>query len=139
MRFQPATAQQFVTNYRFSEFTNIDESFIAQALHEGLYNVGQNWNNEHDYQLGQMLYAAHQMTLAGLGTTTEAKLAADGLLGFEQIRSGQLSVSRGGRGASSGNNNKSAAQEALEQTKHGKEYLVLRRRNLMGPRVVIGQ
>ena len=135
MSFEPATTQQFSSNYRFEEFvrsgTNVDS--IEQALAEGLYNVGQNWNNEHDYQLGQMLYAAHQLTLAGLGDTVEAELARDGLLGFDSITSGKLSVSR--RGASGGSSG--GTKDPLATTKYGKEYLRIRFRNLAGPRVVL--
>ena len=137
MTFQPATTDQFLASFRFVEFREVLIGDIAQALEEGLRYVGQNWVCEEDFQLGQMLYAAHQLTLAGLGSTVEAELARDGLLGFDSITSGKLSVSRrGGSGGSSGGSS-GGAEDLLSSTKHGRAYIELRCRNLAGPRVAL--
>ena len=133
MTFQPATVNLFLASFRFADLRGVNTTDIAQALDEGLRYVGQNWVCEEDFQLGQMLYAAHVLTLAGLGTTVEAELARDGLLGFDSITSGKLSVSR--RGASGAGSGAGGASDSLSSTKHGKEYIRLRRANLAGPRV----
>lgn len=45
--------------------------------------------------MATMLLTAHYLTLAGLGTGTEAQMAAQGMAGFKSIKSGSLSLDRG--------------------------------------------
>lgn len=45
--------------------------------------------------MAEMLLTAHYLTLAGLGTGTEAQMAAQGMSGFKSIKSGSLSLDRG--------------------------------------------
>jgi hypothetical protein len=70
------------------------------------------------------------MTLDGLGTGTEAQLAQSGMLGFQSITSGRLSVSRAADGSSGSG---SAHGSTLDQTQYGKRYREVLYRNNGGP------
>ena len=131
MTFQPILTSEFKEHFAFAAFCDVSDQHAEQALERGLDYVSQDWVCESDYQMGQMLSAAHLLTLAGLGTGAEASLAQEGLLGFTSIKSGGLTVSRQATGARSSG----SGGEDLNLTTYGQRYLALLRRNRAGPRV----
>ena len=131
MTFQPILTSEFKEHFAFAAFCDVSDQHAEQALERGLDYVSQDWVCESDYQMGQMLSAAHLLTLAGLGTGAEASLAQEGLLGFTSIKSGGLTVSRQATGARSNG----SGGEDLNLTTYGQRYLALLRRNRAGPRV----
>ena len=131
MTFQPILTSEFKEHFAFAAFCDVSDQHAEQALERGLDYVSQEWVCESDYQMGQMLSAAHLLTLAGLGTGAEASLAQEGLLGFTSIKSGGLTVSRQATGARSNG----SGGEDLNLTTYGQRYLELLRRNRAGPRV----
>ena len=131
MTFQPILTSEFKDHFAFAAFCDVSDQHAEQALERGLDYVSQDWVCESDYQMGQMLSAAHLLTLAGLGTGAEASLAEEGLLGFTSIKSGGLTVSRQATGARSNG----SGGEDLNLTTYGQRYLALLRRNRAGPRV----
>ena len=131
MTFQPILISEFKEHFAFAAFCDVSDQHAEQALGRGLDYVSQDWVCESDYQMGQMLSAAHLLTLAGLGTGAEASLAQEGLLGFTSIKSGGLTVSRQATGARSNG----SGGEDLNLTTYGQRYLALLRRNRAGPRV----
>lgn len=48
-----------------------------------------------DAELACMLATAHYLTQAGIGTGTEAQMAAQGASGFKRLKSGTLEIERG--------------------------------------------
>lgn len=112
---------------RFPKYASVDDAVVTTAIDEADAYVSQSWVTEADFKLGYMLYAAHVMTLDGHGTGAEAEMAAGGLLGFDSITSGKLSVKRAaGAGGST-------SAGVLGQTDHGRRFLEMRRRNVAGP------
>ena len=87
MTFQPAMSFDFKDHFAFTGFCDIPDHFVEQALVRGLDYVDQDWISQGDFQFGQMLAAAHLLTLAGQGVGAEASLAGEGLLGFSTIKS----------------------------------------------------
>lgn len=67
---------------------------IQAALEDAATVADATWSDA-DRRQAVMLKAAHELTLDGVGTGTEAELASTGLLGFSSIRSGALSLDRG--------------------------------------------
>jgi hypothetical protein len=111
---------------RFPRFDAVADATLTVYLTEAQGWVSDEWVNQADYTQGQLLYAAHLLTLEGLGSGTEAELASQGLLGFKSITSGKLSVSRD-TGASSG----SGESGTLMQTQYGKRFKELQDRNVV--------
>lgn len=92
MPYTVPTAAEFKA--RLPAFASVDDAVVTVALTEASSRVDTTWL-ETDYQPAILYLAAHNLTLDGHGTGTEAQLGAQGLLGFQSISSGQLSVSRG--------------------------------------------
>lgn len=114
---------------RWDAFAAVDESAIAGAIQEAQRFVDTSWA-EGDYTLGIMLYAAHILTLDGLGSGAEAQAAAAGTSGFKVMRSGSLTLERDtGSGGSSGSD-----PLGLNATAYGKRFRTLLRVNKSGPR-----
>lgn len=106
---------------RFPAFASVPTSAVAGALAESAGRVDATWI-EADAPIAAMLYAAHVLTLDGLGTGAEAAAAAAGALGFQSMRSGSLSLERrppSGRDAGS----------LLQETTYGRRFLALLRVN----------
>lgn len=76
--------------------------------------------------MGEMLLACHLMTLEGLGTGTEAEIAAAGMGDFKSVRSGQLSFQRG-------EGDSSAAAGSIRSTSYGRRWADLAQINRGGP------
>lgn len=129
MTFEAATLSDFRAAFDFASFADVDDAFVTQALERGIPRV-EGWINDDESKLGTMLYAAHELTIAGLGSGAEATLGKEGLLGFTSIRSGGLNVTRA---ASTGSDGGSGSD--LNQTQYGRRFLALARMNILGPRV----
>jgi hypothetical protein len=97
MPFIPPVAADLVA--RFPTFAAVPEAAVTGALAEAGVRVDATWT-ESDYALGIMLYAAHLLTLDGLGTGAEAALGAAGALGFTSFKSGALLLDRAPTAAS---------------------------------------
>jgi hypothetical protein len=125
MPYTQATAADLKA--QFARFADVADATIELWLTRARRMVDDGWC-EDDRAFGEMLLGAHYLTLEGLGTGTEAQLAADGLAGMQSIKSGQLSLTRGGAGA-----DQAAGQ--LGSTSYGQRFLELLAQNTRGPRV----
>lgn len=106
---------------RFPTFAAVPAGTIALALAEAALRVDTTWTAG-DYPMGVLLYAAHLMTMDGLGTGAEAALGAAGALGFSSLRAGSLSLDRRAvAGDDAGN--------LLAETTYGRRFLALLRIN----------
>lgn len=112
---------------RFPAFASVADGVIETGLSEAGQLVDNTWNTQEDFTLGRLLYAAHVLTLDGHGISAEAEMAANGLLGFDSITSGKLSVKR-----ASGD----AGGSPLMQTQYGRRFNEVLLRNRSGPRIV---
>lgn len=117
----PATPAAADLVARFPTFAAVPAGTIASALAEAAVRVDTTWTAG-DYPMGVMLYAAHVMTMDGLGTGAEAALAAAGALGFSGLRAGGLSLERRGTAGDE-------AATALAETTYGRRFLALLRVN----------
>ena len=129
----PASLSDFRGAFDFVSFAGVSDAHVEQALERGRVRV-EGWIVEGDALLGQMLYAAHELTIAGLGNRADANIHAQGLADFQSIKSGGLTVSRNNQ---SGTNNLGQRDNnPLMQTQFGRRYLGLARHNILGIRVV---
>jgi hypothetical protein len=108
---------------RFPAFAAVADDTITAALNDAARMVDETWT-EADFAPARMLYAAHVMTLDGVGKTTEAQLQ-----GFSKLSIGPLSLERATQDAQPGE---------LKSTSFGRSFIELRRRNRGGPRVTGG-
>ena len=109
----PPTSTDLTT--RFPAFAGVDPAVLGRALTEAATRVDTTWTTG-DYPLGVMLYAAHVLTLDGLGTGAEATMAAAGALGFQSMQSGSLQLGQAGG---------SEGRSVLELTTYGRRFLAL--------------
>lgn len=108
---------------RFPAFANTDDAVIGTALTEASSRVDTNWL-EADYQPAILYLAAHNLTLDGHGTGAEAQVAQQGMMGFQSISSGGLSLTRAaGADASAG---------SYKSTSYGSRFWQIQRRNSFG-------
>jgi Protein of unknown function (DUF4054) len=107
---------------RFPAFAAVPSATLNAALAEAATRVDSTWTAG-DYPLGVMLYAAHVLTLDGLGTGAEAALSAAGALGFQTMRSGSLQLERAAPTSAEGR------PSSLEETTYGRRFLTLLRVN----------
>lgn len=117
----PPTSSDLTT--RFPAFAGVPPATLIAALAEAATRVDTRWTAG-DYPLGIMLYAAHVLTLDGLGSGAEASLAAAGALGFQSMRTGSLQLERNAEPES-----RSAGRSDLERTSYGRRFLALLRVN----------
>ncbi len=119
MSYVPPVAADLVA--RFPTFAAVPTGTVTNALAEAAIRVDSTWTSG-DYAMGVMLYAAHLMTLDGLGTGAEAALAAAGGLGMSSFKSGALSLERRApAGPADGN--------ILAETTYGRRFQALLRVN----------
>lgn len=111
----------------FPRFAAVEDETVEFWLERARRSVDQSWT-EGDYAMGQMLLAAHLMTLQGLGTGAESEAAASGTGEYKTIRSGSVTLERFEQ-ASGG------AQGELGSTSYGRQFAALARQNVGGPRV----
>lgn len=109
---------------RFPAFAAVDDAIVTSALGEASGRVDQSWI-ESDYQIAQMLYAAHVMTLEGQGDSDDNLFSGlnrvgIGPLSFEAANISQKDVARGD----------------LNTTSYGRRFQELLRRNHVGVVVI---
>lgn len=104
---------------RFPAFAGVATQTLQTALTEAATRVDTSWTPG-DYPLGFMLYAAHVLTLDGLGSGAEAALGAAGALGLQTLHSGGLQLERG---------RSNPDDPVLAATTYGRRFLALLRVN----------
>lgn len=113
---------------RFPAFESVPDQTVTQAITEANRFVDESWADD-DYQISIMLLACHIMTLDGLGTGAQAQVYAQGMAGYQSIKSGAFSLDRG---SSSGSGVGWAA------TTYGQRFLAYLNMNRGGPLVTGG-
>lgn len=81
-----------------------------------------------DTDLAAMLITAHLLTLQGIGTGTEAEMAAQGASGFKSIKSGTITLERA-------DNTSSASMGDYGTTSYGQQVWPMLKACVAGPRV----
>lgn len=113
MAYEPATAS--AVKARFPAFAAVADALIEAALTQARRMVDETWL-EDDRQPAEMLHAAHEMTLDGLGATREAQLQ-----GFKRLKLGSLELERDTSAGASGS--------TYGLTTYGQRFMDLLRRN----------
>lgn len=114
----------------YPRFADVTDSVVEFWLERARRSVDTSWTQD-DYAMGQMLLAAHLMTLEGIGSGTEAELNAQGMGDFDSVRSGSFSFTRG-------KNSSGAASGTLKSTGYGRQFYALARANRGGARATSG-
>lgn len=109
----------------YPAFVAVEDEPIEAALAEASLMVDDSWLSQQDFTTGRLLYAAHVLTLGGLGTTSEAQFA-----GFSSLSIGSLSLTRA---AYQGD----VAPGSYESTSFGRRFLQILRQN-KPPIMVVG-
>lgn len=113
MAYTAPTAASF--KVRFPAFAAVADAAVTAALAEAARQVDNTWL-EGDRANAEMFYAAHILTLDGLGTSSEAQLA-----GFKRLKVGPLELERAEvKGQTFG---------ALGSTSYGQRFMLLRKQN----------
>lgn len=112
----------------FPAFASVADETVTLYITRGNRNVDETWT-EGDFANAIMLAAAHYMVLSGIGAGAEAQANAQGLSGFNLIRSGQLTLQRGSSSGSSG------VPSEWVGSVYGQQYWALLRANR--PRAVV--
>lgn len=126
MAYTQATASDLKA--RFPRFAAVADETVEIYLTDARRRVDATWT-EDDRAMGEMLLACHLMTLEGLGSGTEAQIAAEGLGDFTSVKSGQFSFSR------SSGSDAMAAAGTMKSTSYGRRWLDLAKINRGGPRI----
>lgn len=114
-------------------FAAVDDTVVQYNIDRAARSVDSSWT-EGDYTAAVELLACHYMTLAGLGTGTDAEMNAQGMAGFSMIRSGQLTLQR----AATSGGDSGAVPDQWAGSTYGKQYYWLLRQNKAGPALVPG-
>lgn len=119
------TVAQFKARFG-AVFLTVDDATVLAAITRGLRMVDTTWTDG-DYTEGAMLYAAHWLTLSGIGASADAGNNSGDASGFSEIRSGQLTLKRKSAADQGGNDG------TLDgSTVYGRQYLALMRLNRGG-------
>lgn len=108
---------------RFPAFAAVGEKPVEAALREGERQVDESWPAD-DRVTAVLLYAAHVLTLDGLGTSTEAQLA-----GFRRLKIGSLELESATAASA-------ASASSLLATSYGRRFVDLIRR-VRGPAILV--
>lgn len=111
---------------RYPAFAAVDAGTIQYWLTDAERPVTEDWT-ETDYATALMALAAHNMTLAGIGTDGAAVSGVPG--GLTRMKSGSLDLGFSEDAANA------RATGSLQSTRYGQEYKALLDRNRSGPRV----
>lgn len=130
MPYVPPTPADF--KELFPAFADVSDEAVQFALDEASLYVDDCWM-ESDRRPAVMLYAAHALTLQGLGTGAEAQAAAAGASTMQRIKSGSFELERGSSASSGG---AGAVPDPWGMTSYGRRFYALLRRNAGGPFVV---
>lgn len=116
----------------FPSFAAVPDVTVQFALDEGELYVDDTWI-ETNRRPAVMLYAAHALTLQGLGTGAEAQAAAAGASNVLRIKSGQFELERGSSTSSGG---AGAVPDPWAMTSYGRRFYALLLRNVPAVLVV---
>ena len=116
MSYTAATASTLKA--RFPAFRGVEDGVIESALTRARRMVDSTWLSD-DRAEGEMLHAAHELTMDGHGSGAEAQAGASGTLGFKSMKSGSLSLERFD----------SANGSLFDKTTYGKRFHALMKRN----------
>ena len=131
MAYSPPTVADFKARFTaFGPINSPNDPQVQQALEDAATVADDGWPDAVRSQ-AVMLKAAHELTLDGVGTGTEAKLAASGAMGFTSFSSGGLSLTRSAAAASS-----SSDITGYGQTTYGRRLQALIRSRFPGVLVV---
>jgi hypothetical protein len=122
MAYVPPTPADFKA--KFPQFSAVADLTVQGALDEAASRVDETWI-ERDFRLARMLFAAHVLTLTGVGTDKESKLAGLVASGLTSIKSGSLQVQLGALVGGA----KKEALRGLDTTTYGQRFLDLLRFN----------
>lgn len=112
----------------FSRFADVGDPTVEFWLARARRSVDTSWTAD-DYGMGQMLLAAHYLTLEGYGTGAEAEIAGGGLAGMKSVKSGNFSFTKDEAGSS-------VAAGSFDSTSYGTRWLELLKQNKAGARVM---
>jgi hypothetical protein len=126
MAYTPPTAAE--VKARFPEFSAVADATVDAVLAEAGSFVDDSWI-EADYKPAVMFYTAHELLMAGQGTSAAAKISQIG--DFGRIKSGDLEFSRQQGAAAAGD----SADGTFGLTKYGKKFLELRSRSFPSVRM----
>lgn len=115
----------------FPAFAGVSDVAVQFWIDRATRMVDTTWM-ELDYAQAIMLLACHYMVGAGLGTGAEAEANAQGMSGFQTIRSGLLTLSRGTTSQSD------ASMGEWGTTVYGRAFYWLAKRNRPAVAVAVG-
>lgn len=130
MPYEALTPERFRTLK--PEFQSLPDTEIQPRIDLASRFVDETWL-ENDYEPAWAAMTCHLLTLDGLGTSTEAEIAASGGSKLTSLKSGTLSLTFAS-GQSSGDDFK----DWLNESTCGRFYLTLLRLNKGGPRLLTG-
>ena len=107
---------------RFPAFAAVSDSVIEAALVRARRVVDDSWMAD-DRAEAEMLHAAHEMVMEGLGTNREAQLA-----GFKRLKLGSLELER----------DTGATTTGFNATTYGQRFRQILKRNKPGIMVITG-
>lgn len=131
MAYTPPTPAELKSHW--PAFAAVDNVVVQYNIDRAMRTVDVSWT-EGDYATAIELLACHYMTLAGLGTGTEAEINANGMSGFSMIRSGQLTLQRAATSGSDGGD----VPAEYSGSAYGRQFWFLLRQNKAGPAVALG-
>jgi hypothetical protein len=134
MAYTPPTPDDLRARFpRFAAMVDghhvVTDATLQAALDRAARRVDETWM-EGDFAEARMQYAAHDLTLDGFGTGTEAQLLAEGVDDFQKIKLGSLQLERFDRSKSTSSG--SAAVDLLSSTSFGRRFLDLLAHNKSG-------
>lgn len=98
----------------FPAFAAVADGTVTYWLNRAIPEVEADWSDG-DRAFGQMLLAAHYMTLNGIGTGSEAQTAG---LGAKRLKSGAFEIELGA----------ASDMEGLRSTNYGRQFVALLKR-----------
>ena len=120
----------------FPDFAAVADAVIDTQIVLAEVSVPQSLPSQAVFTAAAGLYLAHQLTMAGQGTSPEATAVADGLSGFSSVSDGATSFTR--RDMTGGSGEVSSAFVTFKETNFGRRYQELVRRYFVPMGVITG-
>ena len=127
MAFTAPTAAEFKAAY--SAFSAVEDATVEAALAYAFNVVPQTLPGQAIYTEAAGLFTAHELTLRGEGTGTEADMVRQGVMGMSSVSDGATSFSRRQIGDGT---------DPMQETLWGRRYQALVRRYAVPFSVVTG-
>lgn len=132
MAYTAPTVEDFKARFvSFGPLGDPNDLQVQAALEDAETVADATWSDA-DRRQAVMLKAAHELTMNGVGTGAEAKLAASGAMGFTSFSSGGLSLTRASTAVSSS----ASDPNGYGQTAYGRRLQALIRVRFVGIMVV---